>query len=59
MLEFGADPAIQGKTGETAYALVKGRFDEVNAELNRLKPVMALLEELQDDGSDDEDKDEL
>lgn len=59
MLEFGADPAIQGGNGETAYSLVKGRLDEVNAELNRLKPVMALLEELHGDESDDEDKDEL
>jgi ankyrin repeat protein len=57
MLEFGADPTLQGGQGETAYKIVKGRYDEVNAEFNRLKPVMALLSELEDDGEGGDDDD--
>ena len=61
MLEFGADPAIQGLKGETAYSLVKGRLHEVNTELNRLKPVMTLLEDMENDYADgvESDKEDL
>lgn len=60
MLEFGADPALQGTNGETAYSLVKGRLAEVNAELTRLTPVMALLEGLEDNNDEQsENKDDL
>jgi|EP01044_Picomonas_judraskeda_P013886 ankyrin repeat protein len=55
MLEFGADPALQGTNGETAYSLVKGRLAEVNAELARLTPVVAMLEELEDNADDNDD----
>ena len=47
MLEFGADPMLQGNQGETAYSIVKGRYDEVQAEFNRLQPVMDLLVDLE------------
>ena len=47
LLEFGADPTLAGSRGETAFKLVKDRFDEVMAEHNRLEPVMKLLETLE------------
>ena len=47
MLEFGADHTQSGNQGETAFSIVKSRFDEVLAEFNRLQPVMDMLQALQ------------